>query len=152
MIHVYTKERHVKKINNFLNSFEGDYKIFTSIENQSSDSLDLGISYCFPKIIKEPYLSSPKFGFINFHPGPLPKYKGPNEYEMAIENKEINWGVSAHYMNEKIDDGELIKIMKIELHEPPTSISELGAISHYFLFKLFKEVITEFIKKNKTKD
>ena len=51
-------------------------------------------------------------------------------------------------MNEEYDDGKIIQILNFDLHEPPTSRDELGALSHYFLFKLFKETI-EDINMNK---
>jgi methionyl-tRNA formyltransferase len=143
VIRIYTKEKHISKIHNFLNKNNIKHEIYTTADNPELISFDLGISYCYPKKIIEPVLSTPKRGFINFHPGPLPKYKGPNEYSDAIKNKEVNWGVTAHYMTENYDDGKIIKIKNFKLHEPPESISELGAISHYFLFQLFKETINE---------
>lgn len=143
MIRVYTKKRHVKKIHDFLNSINFDHSIYTTDDEPNSEEFDLGVSYCYPRKISKDLLKIPKSGFVNFHPGPLPKYKGPNEYEDAVRNREINWGVSVHKMTEEYDSGEIIKIKKIKLHEPPTSIEELGAISHYFLFELFKETIKE---------
>ena len=149
MIRVYTKDRHIEKINKFLTSLNLEYEIFTSKDSPKLCLFELGISYCFPKKIIEPTLSQPKCGFINFHPGPLPKYKGPNEYGDAIKNKEINWGVTAHYMTDKFDEGRIIEIQSISLNEPPTSIDELGAISHYFLFILFKKIISDMVKTKK---
>ena len=141
MIHVYTKERHVIKIDNFLNSIQLEHKIFTSISESQSENFELGVSYCFPKRISESLLRMAKKGFVNYHPGPLPKYRGPSEYEQAIKNKETQWGVTVHYMDKNFDSGEIIEIKNFDLHEVPTSIQELGAISHYFLFCLFKETI-----------
>ena len=46
-------------------------------------------------------------------------------------------------MDEEYDTGPIIRIKEIPLHEPPTSESELGSVSHYFLFKLFKETIMD---------
>ena len=37
----------------------------------------------------------------------------------------------------------IIRILRFDLHEPPKSVEELGAVSHYFLFKLFKETIED---------
>ena len=146
MIRVYTKERHVSKITKFLTSINLEYKIYTIKDNPSIESFDLGISYCYPRKITEPLLSTPKKGFVNYHPGLLPKYKGPTETEDAIKNKETHWGVTVHYMDENYDTGKIIQIKKIDLHEPPTSTQELGAISHYFLFQLFKETILNIYK------
>jgi len=148
LIRIYTKTRHINKIKNFLNSINLEYEIFTIHNNPPNSSFDLGISYCYPRKILKDVLDIPKMGFVNYHPAPLPKYIGPTELTLAIKNKETHWGVTMHYMDEDYDTGSIIKIQNFDLHEPPTSIEELGAISHYFLFKLFKETIEEiYIKK-----
>lgn len=141
MIRVYTKERHIEKIKKFLESLNLENEIFTTKDTPPLTPFDLGISYCYPRKIEEPLLSMPKKGFINFHPGPLPKYVGPNEYQNAIKNKEMNWGVTVHFMDKDYDSGKIIHVESFELHEPPTVIEEIGAISHYFLFSLFKKTI-----------
>lgn len=148
VIRVYTKKRHINKIKQFLDSLNIENKIYTTKDNPEINNFELGVSYCYPRKINEPLLSTPKKGFINYHPAPLPKYKGPNEYENAIKNKEMDWGVTVHKMNEEYDMGEILKIKKIRLHEAPISIEELGSISHYFLFELFKETIVDCIKNN----
>lgn len=147
MIRVYTKTRHIKKIKEFLNSLEIKNEICTIKDIPKIEKFDLGISYCYPKKISNELLNIPKKGFVNYHPGPLPKYKGPHEYENAIKNKELHWGVSLHYMNEEFDSGKIIKTKLIELHEPPSNIEELGAISHFFLFQLFKETVHQIYNK-----
>lgn len=143
MIRVYTKERHKIKIKKFLDSLNLEYEIYTTKDNPPLTAFDLGVSYCYPRKIAEPLLSLPKKGFVNYHPAPLPMYKGPTELEEAIKNKEIHWGVTVHYMDENYDTGPIIKIKQFDLHEPPTSSQELGAVSHYFLFHLFKETILD---------
>jgi len=148
LIHVYTKERHISKIRKFLNSIKIDHEICTVKDNPPLSNFDLGVSYCYPRKITEPLLSTPRMGFVNYHPAPLPKYKGPTELDDAIRNKEIHWGVTVHHMDENYDTGPIIKIKKFDLNEPPTSPQELGAISHYFLFHLFKETIMDILKGN----
>ena len=65
---------------------------------------------------------------------------------MFVENKEMDWGVTVHYMDENYDTGPIIRVKKIPLNEPPSDGNELGPISHYFLFQLFKETIIEISK------
>ena len=146
MIRIYTKTRHISKIDEFLNQINLKHEIFTTLNlpKHELESFELGVSYCYPRKIKEPLLSMPKKGFINYHPGPLPEYKGPSEYENAIKNKETKWGVTVHHMNEEFDSGKIIQVNHFDLHEPANSIEELGAISHYFLFNLFKDTIKKF--------
>tara|TARA_B100001123_G_C15307334_1_gene1023139 strand:- start:2180 stop:2650 length:471 start_codon:yes stop_codon:yes gene_type:complete len=148
MIRVYTKKRHISKITKFLNSLNIEHQIFTIDDSPPTTYFDLGVSYCYPRKINEPLLSTPKKGFVNYHPGLLPMYKGPTELDDAIKNKEMQWGVTVHYMDENYDTGPIIQIKKINLHEPPTSTQELGALSHYFLFQLFKETILDIYKGN----
>ena len=148
MIRIYTKTRHISKIKNFLDSLDIENEIYTINDKSSDTPFDIGISYCYPRKITEPLLSTPKNGFVNYHPAPLPKYPGMTELDDAIKNKEMHWGVTAHYMDENYDTGQIIRIKEIELHEPPTSTQELGSISHYFLFQLFKETIIEMTKKH----
>ena len=143
MIRVYTKERHREKIKNFLNSINLKHQIYTINDQPILEKFDLGISYVYPRKIMNPLLTTPKKGFVNYHPGPLPKFKGPHQYINAIESKEMDWGVTVHFMDEEYDTGPIIKLKKIKLHEPPNTIDELGAISHYFLFELFKETILD---------
>ena len=64
MIRVYTKERHKVKIEQFLNSLNLEYEIFTIKDNPSIVSFDLGVSYCYPRKINEPLLSTPKLDLL----------------------------------------------------------------------------------------
>jgi len=150
MIRIYTKTRHISKIDKFLNQINLEHEIFTTLNPPKHEltPFDLGVSYCYPRKITEPLLSLPPKGFINYHPGPLPKYKGPKESTDAINNKEMHWGVTVHKMDENYDTGPIIEVLNIELHEPPTSTAELGAVSHYFLFKLFKDTIKKIYENN----
>ena len=146
MIKVFTKPRHKNKIHRFLSSIDVPHEIYTVKDNVlSSDAFALGVSYCYPRKIKEPLLSTPVGGFINYHPAPLPCYKGPNELQNAIDNHELRWGVTVHYMDENYDTGPVITSRQINLHEAPSSKSELGAVSHYFLFELFKDTIEKIL-------
>ena len=45
---------------------------------------------------------------INLHPSMLPKYKGLNAIERALDSGDEMTGVSVHYVNEELDGGEVI--------------------------------------------
>ena len=38
----------------------------------------------------------------------LPKFKGLNTYSRILRNKEIKSGCTVHFVNEKLDSGEII--------------------------------------------
>lgn len=144
MIWIFTKTRHIQKIKRFLDEYYIQHKIFT-IHNlpQKIEPFEWGISYCFPRLITEPLLSTPKNGFINFHPAPLPEYKGGDPYSQAVKDKVMSWGCTAHKMNEKYDEGPILQTYPFALDDPPQSREEIGAIAHYFNFKLFKSFVLE---------
>ena len=141
MIRVYTKTRHKEKIHKFLKKVDLKHEIYTIHDKPELSPFDLGVSYAYPRKITVPLLTTPTKGFVNYHPGPLPYYKGPNQYQNAIKNKEIHWGTTVHYMDEEYDTGAIIKIKNFDFHEPITSIEESNAVTHWFMFNLFKETI-----------
>ena len=67
MIRVYTKQRHISKITKFLNSLNLEHEIYTTKDTSSIRPFDLGVSYCYPRKITDPLLSTPKKGFVNYH-------------------------------------------------------------------------------------
>ena len=71
--------------------------------------IDLGICAYFKKL-SLPVIHSPRLGFINIHPGILPNYPGRLPSMEAIYAGEKEAGVSIHWMNERLDQGDLIDI------------------------------------------
>ena len=148
MIRIYTKDRHIEKITKFLNSINLKHKIFTNETDKEITEFELGISYCYPKKISKLLLSIPKKGFINYHPAPLPEYPSGPQFELetterAIKEKVMEWGVTLHYMNEEYDKGPIIRKMMFDLEEPPQSRDEIGSLTHWHLWKLFKNSILD---------
>ena len=45
---------------------------------------------------------------INVHPSLLPKYKGANAIEQALDSGDDMTGVTVHYVTEELDSGEII--------------------------------------------
>ncbi len=61
---------------------------------------DLSLSMLYWRKLKKEFLSTPSLGAINFHPAPLPDYKGTAGYNLAILNRMDEWAATAHYMDE----------------------------------------------------
>ncbi|MGE8319956.1 MAG: methionyl-tRNA formyltransferase [Comamonas sp.] len=72
---------------------------------------DFGVSVLYWRRLKEEFLTIPRLGVINFHPAPLPEYKGVAGYNLAILEGRTRWAVSAHYVDEKIDSGAIIEVL-----------------------------------------
>jgi methionyl-tRNA formyltransferase len=71
-------------------------------------NIDLIISVAAPVIFKKDIIQLPKYGCINIHHAPLPKYRGmmPNFWQMYHGEKRV--GMTVHEINPKIDDGRII--------------------------------------------
>ena len=62
----------------------------------------------YMKIISKNILKSYRKKIINIHPSLLPKFKGLNIFSRVIKNNEKKTGCTVHYVNEKLDSGNVI--------------------------------------------
>ena len=51
---------------------------------------------------------------INFHPSP-PRYRGVGGFNLAILNSDKEFGVTAHLMTSKVDDGLIIDMKSFKI-------------------------------------
>ena len=89
------------------------------------------------------------FRIINIHPALLPKYGGKGMYGMnvhqaVVENKEIESGISIHFVNEKYDEGEIIfqAVCPVLPSDSPEDVAEKV---HQLEYKHFPEVIEKVL-------
>ena len=101
---------------------------------------ELLVSVGWNKIIKNQVLE--RFNHsINCHGGYLPDYRGPSAYMAAYANIEECYGVTIHYMTEKIDDGKILKQAKLKLF-----LEETPQIIHYRMCELTAMILPESIQ------
>ena len=62
----------------------------------------------YMKIISGKLINIYKKKIINIHPSLLPKFKGLNTFSRILKNKEVKTGCTVHYVNEKLDSGNII--------------------------------------------
>lgn len=111
-------------------------------------NIDLVISCLHSSKIKEPLLSLPKIGALNFHPGPLPDYKGWASYNYAILNSLKLWGTTAHFMDKNFDTGPIIKVKKFKINLENETAFSLERKTQKALSEIFEETL-ELIISNK---
>lgn len=102
------------------------------------NEVELIVSVAASEIFRKKILNTPKFGCINIHSGPLPKYRGMMPNFWTLFNKEKYAYVTIHKMNRKLDDGPIILQDKFPLPE---------IISYNQLLKLSKEFSAELLTK-----
>ena len=71
-------------------------------------NVDLVVSVTSPQTFKKELFSTPKFGCINVHGAPLPRYRGVLPSFWMLLNKEKKGAVTVHYMEEELDSGDII--------------------------------------------
>ncbi len=107
------------------------------------EKISLVISVAASEIFKKPVLEAPKFGCVNMHSSPLPKYKGMMPNFWTLYNKERYAYVTIHKMAEKIDDGPIIQQDRFEIAKNE-SFNSLARKSKEFGAKLMIEVLQRF--------
>ncbi len=87
----------------------------------------------YGKILPKSFLKIPKHGCINVHPSLLPKYRGSAPIQWSILNGDKETGVTIMYLNEKMDEGDIILQEKTEILDNETTgelwnrLSTIGA-------------------------
>jgi methionyl-tRNA formyltransferase len=87
----------------------------------------------YGKILPKSFLKIPKYGCINVHGSLLPDYRGAAPIQWAVLNGDKETGITTMYMNEKMDEGDIILQEKTEIGEDETTgelwdrLSEIGA-------------------------
>ena len=90
------------------------YFIFNNVNSNSTfniikkKKLDIILSVSYDQIFKKKLINHCRLGIINFHAGNLPYYRGRSPLNWAIINDENFFGITVHYVNEAIDQGDII--------------------------------------------
>ena len=81
---------------------------------------------------------------INLHPSMLPKYKGLNAIERALDSGDEMTGVSVHYVNEELDGGEVILQSEVPIL-PHDTIESLTKVIQQREYEILPRAI-EYVK------
>lgn len=100
---------------------------------------DLGISIRFNKIICRDVINSFRLGIVNTHGGILPEYRGSYCNINAILNGEKEYGVTFHYIQPGVDNGDIVDIKKIKITDECTGLD---------LYKESERLCYEVVKDN----
>ena len=69
---------------------------------------DLVILAGFMRILTPDFVAHFNGKLINIHPSLLPKFKGLNTHQRAIEAKEVEHGATVHFVTAELDDGPIV--------------------------------------------
>jgi methionyl-tRNA formyltransferase len=103
--------------------------------------VDLVVSFLYPRLIREPVLSLGRVGCLNFHPAPLPDFRGVGGYNVAILEGLHQWGVSCHFVDERFDTGDLVEVERFAIDPDAHTAFSLDLESGERLVQMFGRVM-----------
>ncbi|QGY43440.1 phosphoribosylglycinamide formyltransferase [Maribellus comscasis] len=151
----YVLERAEKfSIDTFIFDRETFYKSQEMLNILKKRKVDLVVLAGFLWLIPDNLIQN--FPIINIHPALLPKYGGKGMYGMnvhkaVVENRDLESGISVHYVNEKYDDGKLIFQAKCKI-EPSDTPEIVAKKVHELEYKHFPEVIESVLSGSTEKE
>ncbi|MES2648333.1 MAG: formyltransferase family protein [Bacteroidota bacterium] len=129
--------------------FYDDLKTPGVVDYIKSLELEYIILAWWPYILKEPILSIPLKGVINFHPSFLPYNRGKH-YNFWNLIEEVPFGVTLHFVDNTIDGGDIIFQKRID-----TTWEDTGETLYFkaqeAMTKLFEEAYPEIKAGNYTR-
>jgi methionyl-tRNA formyltransferase len=88
-------------------------------------SPDIGLSIGWRRLVREPLISLPRYGFVNFHSSDLPRYRGFASTSWAILNGDDHIMITAHRMvSDLADEGDILLKRNVPL-APRMDIGDL---------------------------
>ena len=121
-------------------------EILNLLKDMKPDLIVLaGFLWIFPDTILKDFHNK----VINLHPALLPKYGGKGMYGMnvhraVLEQKEVETGISIHYVNEKYDEGEIIFQATTPV-ETTDSAENIAEKIHQLEYEHFPKVIENLL-------
>lgn len=120
-----------------------DDDLYTAIERPGDSALDLAgvdlvLSFLFWKRLRAPLIELGRLGCLNFHPAPLPDMRGIGGYNVAILEDWPEWGVSAHFVDEAFDTGDLVRVDRFPIDRRRETALSLDFRSQRRLLELFR--------------
>jgi phosphoribosylglycinamide formyltransferase 1 len=74
----------------------------------------------FMRVLREPMLAAFSRRIVNIHPSLLPKFPGLEAWKQALAANEKWTGVTVHYVDEKIDHGDIIAQRRVPVMSDDT--------------------------------
>lgn len=149
----YALERAKKaKIETYIIQNKGTNEVDIELtEKLKKYDVDLIVLAGYLKLIGENLINN--YTIINTHPSLLPKFGGKGMYGMnvhraVIEAKEEYSGVTLHYVNNKYDEGNIIRQTKVKVEKEDTAEDLSAKVQKAEKIQLI-EALQEFVDKKK---
>jgi methionyl-tRNA formyltransferase len=125
-------------------------KIYQTLRGEIKDiwnlsNCDLVISLLHGNKIIPPLLEVPKIAALNWHPAPLPEFRGYRAYNLAILENSLEYGVTVHEMEMKFDAGNIVWEKRFAIVPSLETAFSLEKKTMIALYDSFVEVIDHLL-------
>ncbi|MFN8349513.1 MAG: phosphoribosylglycinamide formyltransferase [Spirosomataceae bacterium] len=126
------------------------YETEKIIEVLQNEQIDLIVLAGFMMLIPEAMVQAFPNKIINIHPALLPKYGGKGMYghfvhEAVVAAKDLESGISIHYVNERYDEGDIIFQSKCSL-TPDDTPEEVARKVQVLEHRHYPEVVERLLR------
>jgi methionyl-tRNA formyltransferase len=87
---------------------------------------DVVLCFGFPWKIPQEALDVPRFGIVNQHPAPLPRYRGPHPMSWALRDGADEFFITWHRMDAELDTGPILAQTTVPILDEYTSVWDIG--------------------------
>ena len=109
-----------RKVYNFKRKYKIENQILSDLKEHKVKMICLA---GFMEILSRNFITKFKGKILNIHPSLLPKYKGLNTHQRALDNNEKYSGCTVHFVNSKLDSGKIILQKKVKILKNDTKNS-----------------------------
>ena len=122
-----------RKVYNFKRKYKIENHILSDLKEHKVKMICLA---GFMEILSRNFITKFKGKILNIHPSLLPKYKGLNTHQRALNNNEKYSGCTVHFVNSKLDSGKIIlqKKVKISKNDTKNSLTRKVLIQEHKLY------------------
>ena len=122
-----------RKVYNFKRKYKIENQILSDLKEHKVKMICLA---GFMEILSRNFITKFKGKILNIHPSLLPKYKGLNTHQRALDNNEKYSGCTVHFVNSKLDSGKIIlqKKVKISKNDTKNSLARKILIQEHKLY------------------
>ena len=122
-----------RKVYNFKKKYKIENQILFDLKEHQIKMICLA---GFMEILSRNFITKFKGKILNIHPSLLPKYKGLNTHQRALDNNEKYSGCTVHFVNSKLDSGKIIlqKKVKISKNDTKNSLARKVLIQEHKLY------------------
>lgn len=104
---------------------------------------DLVVLAGFMRILTGEFTRHYEGRMLNIHPSLLPKYKGVNTHQRALDAGDEEHGVSIHFVTEELDGGPVVLQAKVPVFDGDT-VDDLQARVHEQEHRIYPLVVNWF--------